>query len=145
MGPAHIASLIFLFLGFVLPALWSLVFSAYGGAALQEQRPVSVLLIALAMVGIALILYGIAYANRILHILHDVQQLSYKACLHCAYPLSALDPSETCPECGTPNDMKIVKHKWECVCVGFPLLRVYRTLPRWHSRCPRSRTGNSAQ
>lgn len=38
-----------------------------------------------------------------------------RLCTHCAYDVSTLEPSGTCPECGKPYDIEKDKVLWEAV------------------------------
>ena len=49
-----------------------------------------------------------------------VRDSGWRLCTHCAYDVSALSPSGTCPECGNAYDVKRDAALWEQAGCGRP-------------------------
>lgn len=55
------------------------------------------------------------WTRRTRHIRRALRESGGRLCTHCAYDVSTLAPSGTCPECGKPYDGEKDKPLWEAV------------------------------
>jgi hypothetical protein len=60
------------------------------------------------------------WARRVIAIRRAVRASGWRLCRQCAYDVSALAPTGTCPECGHPYDTKTDAAYWESVGIDRP-------------------------
>jgi len=74
---------------------------------------------ALVMVAVPLVIIWPLWMLRTRHIRRGLLESEGRLCTHCAYNVSSLPPSGTCPECGNLYDIETDKVLWEAVGARF--------------------------